>query len=232
MKKSYFLLALFLIFSFASCTEEENLEVNQNQSLLKSYKLSKQSNGEYIFNIDLNEGAYTEIYQDYHTNMNNFHVYPRNLHTPKMNLSNEKKLNLNNNRLMLTVFDNEVEEKSVLIEDEITYQGKGKMNPNFLESYSIEYIGDNKYVLDFTVRKNVSVNFKYNFEENINEIHLKEGDAKTTNFTKIYTRTPSLAFKIDFVNYIELKNNSRGANSKTSYVIKKRPRYIEETSLY
>lgn len=229
MKKSYlpFLVALCALIS--SCSNDDNVPVNQEQTLLKSYKVSRDANGKYSIDYELVEGAYMELEKDAATNTNKMQAFEgysglRNKQEP---------LELVDNQLKIGVFENDVQKNSITVEDENIVLAKGQINPNYLQSYSVEYFYGADYMLNFQVKEGVGVSFEYNTDENIYEVHLKEdANASATAFTKVYTKSPSLPLKIDFVNYIKVNNRSRGNSNKAyvSYETSKVPRVIHGQS--
>lgn len=225
MKRSYIPFLMILSILISSCSNEDNITDNQQQGLLKSYKVSRDADGRYTIDYDLVEGAYTETVKDAATQSNNIYAFEGNRSAKNTNL---KQLELEDNKLKIGVFENSVQKNSITVEDENIVLGKGEINPNFLQTYSVEFFGEGKYVLDFIVKEGVSPSFVYNDELNIYEVHLKEGtNTGSTSFTKVYTKSPNLPLKIDFVNYIKTNNRSRSDNISSSalaYETSRRPR--------
>ncbi len=226
MKKSYLPFLMILSILISACSTEDNMPENNDQSLLKSYKLSKDANGRYSIDVDLVEGAYSETYKDETTNTNNIYAYQGDDNNNSKSVST-KELALDNNRIEIDVFENDIQKNSIWVEDENIKMGKGQISPNFLQSYSLEYLGEGKYVLDFEVRDGISVLFEYNVEENIYEVHLKEGVSNGKQFTKLYSKSPNLPLRIDFVNYILINSQARSSKA-LEYAMTKIPRLGEE----
>ncbi|AUC16134.1 hypothetical protein BTO06_13630 [Tenacibaculum sp. SZ-18] len=227
MKKSYLPFLMILSILISACSTEDNMPENNDQSLLKSYKLSKDANGRYSIDVDLVEGAYSETYKDETTNTNNIYAYQGHDNNNRKSVST-KELALDNNRIEVDVFENDIQKNSIWVEDENIKMGKGQISPNFLQSYSLEYLGEGEYVLDFEVRDGISVAFEYNVEENIYEVHLKEGSSNGKQFTKLYSKSPSLPLRIDFVNYILINSEARSAKVVEQYLLTKNPRVGQE----
>lgn len=222
MKKSYLPFLMILSILISACSTEDNMPENNDQSLLKSYKLSKDANGRYSIDVDLVEGAYSETYKDETTNTNNIYAYQGDDNNKRKAVST-KELTLDNNRIEVDVFENDIQKNSIWVEDENIKMGKGQISPNFLQSYSLEYLGEGEYVLDFEVRDGISVVFEYNVEENIYEVHLKEGVSNGKQFTKLYSKSPSLPLRIDFVNYILINSQARSSEA-LEYAMTRVPR--------
>ncbi len=229
MKRSYLPFLMILSILISACSTEENTPENNDQPLLKSYKLSRDANGRYAIDVDLVEGAYTETYKDQTTNTNNIYAYQGDDNKAQSrSASKNNTLTLDNNRIEVDVYENNVQKNSIWVEDENIMLAKGEITHNFLESYSIEYLGGDQYVLDFNVQEGTSVSFEYNADENIYEVHLKEGTTNGTQFTKLYNKSPNLPLKIDFVNYILVNSQARSARSTESYAMTKTPRWGTE----
>ena len=223
MKRSYLPFLMILSILISACSTEENMPENNDQPLLKSYKLSKDANGRYAIDVDLVEGAYTETYKDETTNTNNIYAYQGEAGNRSKSSSNT--LTLDNNKISVDVYENNVQKNTIWVEDENITLAKGQISPDFLEEYSLEYLGGGEYVLDFKVRNGVMVNFEYNADENIYEVHLKEGASNGLKFTKLYNKSPNLPLRIDFVNYIKLDVEMRTTDEAVAYETTRVPRY-------
>jgi hypothetical protein len=214
---------MILSILISACSTEDNMPENNDQPLLKSYKLSKDANGRYAIDVDLVEGAYTETYKDEATKTNKIFAYQGEVNNRSKTGANT--LTLDNNRIEVDVYENNVQKNTIWVEDENITLAKGQISPNFLETYSVEYLGEGEYVLDFDVREGVSVSFEYNADENIYEVHLKDGPSNGKKFTKLYSKSPNLPLRIDFVNYIKLDASFRTTNESVVYETTRMPRY-------
>ncbi|TCP28454.1 hypothetical protein EV195_101632 [Tenacibaculum skagerrakense] len=221
MRRSYLPFLMILSILISACSTEENMPENNDQPLLKSYKLSKDANGRYAIDVDLVEGAYTETYKDETTNTNTIYAYQGEAGNRSKSSSNT--LTLDNNKISVDVYENNVQKNTIWVEDENITLAKGQISPDFLEEYSLEYLGGGEYVLDFKVRSGVMVNFEYNADENIYEVHLKEGTSNGLKFTKLYNKSPNLPLRIDFVNYILINSQARSTET-LEYAMTRVPR--------
>ncbi|WP_075341635.1 hypothetical protein [Tenacibaculum agarivorans] len=230
MLNRYIPFLLVLVTALTSCSTDDTPIINEsNQPLLKSYKISRDANGVYTVDYKLADGANGEFIKDVETNTNNFYAYEDAAASATTKNAN---LNLSNKELKLGVFENDAQRRSITVEDENIVLAKGVVSTNYLETYSIEHLGSDEYVLDFTIRDGVNASFEYNADENIFEVHLKEGKSNGTNFTKLYKKSPSLPLRIDFVNYIAnkvLASSDKNSSSKStlytvSYTKKNKPR--------
>ncbi|MFY7672725.1 hypothetical protein ACOSP6_16705 [Tenacibaculum sp. MEBiC06402] len=223
MKRSYLPFLMILSILISACSTEENMPENNDQALLKSYKLSKDANGRYAIDVNLVEGAYTETYKDEATRTNKIYAYQGD--NNKRSKAEASTLTLDNNRIDIDVYENNVQKSTIWVEDENITLAKGQISPDFLETYSVEYLGGDQYVLDFNVRDGVSVSFEYNADENIYEVHLKDGPSNGRDFTKLYNKSPNLPLRIDFVNYILINSQAKSTTELEEYAMTRVPRF-------
>lgn len=220
----------------SSCSSEENDVIsadtkNTNKSLIKSQKISRDANGRYTIDYTLADNAQANLVKDTETNSNNIHAFESNGTIANRKTNNSNLLELEDNKIKVGVFQNGKVRNSITVEDENIILAKGEVNTNFLQTYSVESFGDGQYLLEFTVREGVVVDFKYNADENIYEVHLKEGIANQTSYTKLYRKSESLSLKIDFVNHIRSNIMSRGEEG-IAYIKSRRPKYDSENTFY
>ncbi|TYP99420.1 hypothetical protein C7447_10116 [Tenacibaculum adriaticum] len=212
MKK---LIPFFIAFIFlASCSSEETIELDE--TLLKSYKITKNEQGRYSIDYEVKEDASVDVVKDIKTNYNEIYLF-----SGKVAMGNKRSesLSIENDQLKVGFFENNQKRKSVIIEDDNIVLAKGEESSEFLEQYSVEDLGDENYQLNFKVRDGVNVVFVYNELEDIYEVHLKEGKSNGVSFSKTYSKT-SEVLKIDFVNY---SNNFAKATESN---IEKMPRVV------
>ncbi len=227
MSKRYIPFVMMFALILSSCSSEESTITNEEAPLLKTYKISKDAEGRYSINYELNDGAYSEMSKDIAAKSNNINVFEGAKRTNKKESNN---VALEEGKIKIGVFENNQQRKSITVQDENAVFAKGVDNPDFLESYSIEFLGGNQYVLDFNVKQGICVSFEYNDENNIYEVHLKEGQSHGTSFTKLYTKSENLPLNIDFVNYIEVGTQTKGLNTNSSiaYQTRTNPRWGTE----
>ena len=220
----------------SSCSTEENDMINAdvegvNESLLQSHKISRDASGKYTIDYTLAKNAQANLVKDDATQTTNLHAFESENALSYKTASNISDIELQNNKIDLGEYENGEHRNSITVEDENIILAKGEINANFLQTYSVEYLGEGEFVLDFTVRQGVTVDFKYNPDENIYEVHLKEGVSNGTSFTKLYKKAEHLPLKIDFVNYL-INESSSLAMSKSlvsqSAQTKRVPRYAWE----
>lgn len=222
--KSIKLIALSIITAsalvFTSCSLEESVlatDAPSNQ-LLKSFTVKKDVNGAYSLDFDLNQGATVDkVYDDY-TNTSQFLLYSSN--------SNGKKqitegVEITDSQLKLGIIDTNTDEKpSITITDDNISFGKG--NSEALKSYEIKSMDDGTYQLDFTVKKNISVDFVYNDNLETYEVHLDKGKNKETSYSRTFEKEEGKALRIDFLNFYKV----RKAKSDEALMVERKPKII------
>lgn len=211
---------LFLLFTLflTSCSSEETT-LALEESSLKTYKISKDSQGRYSIDYEVKENVATNYTKNLETKYNEIHLFEDV--AAKERLQSEK-LSLENSFLKLGLYENGEKSKSIIIEDDNIVLAKGEESDEFLESYSIKSLDDDNYQLDFEVKEGISVSSEYNELDGAYEIHLKEGNSNGLEFVKTYVKISDV-LKINFVNHIKL--NSAKGNSATNLTNKK-PKFV------
>ncbi len=230
MIKKYIFPLTLLVSTLISCSNEESTTTNpDNENLFKSYKISRDAQGKYSIDYNVAEGAYSETSKDISNNTNGVYVFEGNATASKKAFNN---LELENNKINIEVFENNQQRRSITVEDEMIVMNKNSENSAFLTEYSLENLNEDEYILDFKVKEGINVVFDYNDEENIYEVHLKEGLSTGTTFTKVYKRIAGLPLRIDFVNYIKYESQSKSLNQEVSYRLHSRPRIGDVSYVY
>ena len=93
-----------------------------------------------------------------------------------------------------------------------------------LKEYSVSSNDDGTFDLDFKVNSQVHVDFVYNEENNIYEVHLEEGKSSGVNFTRNLEKVDGQTLKIDFVNHLST-TSSKGTYAR-ELKPKRKPRVI------
>ncbi len=227
MTKRYIPFLMIVATLISSCSTEDNDVLNTelegvNKSLIQSQKISRDANGKYTVDYTLAKNAQANLDKDSNTDVTTLNVFETKNDVVNRNANNSAELDVKNNKLELQVVENGEERNTITVEDENVILAKGEISTNFLQTYSVEGFGDGQYVLDFTVREGIQVEFKYNADENIYEVHLKEGKSSETNFTKLYNKSEYLPLQIDFVNYLPVSNeeiSSRTTSEQEIYTV-------------
>ncbi|MGG8497017.1 hypothetical protein ACQY1Q_11400 [Tenacibaculum sp. TC6] len=212
MKKITFFFATLSMLYLVSCSsnDAEVLPNNENaESKLQSYTLKRNTDGTYY--IDFNVAENTEI---------NTYKNPDNSNEVVISESNGQTANkqstnfvLENDFLKVNILESNNGKKTrIAVEDENSSTFANKGITEFLNNYSVTKNTDGTFTLDFEVNNNVQTEFIYNKVEGVYEVHLKNGDAKTKNFSRVLEINDNDALKIDFVNY---KNLGRSEETYT-----------------
>ena len=179
-----FLLVITLVFT--SCTQEDNVLLREStaEHLLKSFNLSKNAKGDFSLHHELGTGFADNIY----------------LHS-----SEERNLRTKDGELKVTFSNNDRRIKSITILDDDPIETKSVKENELLVSYGIAGNGDDTYDLDFVVEDEVSVNFVFDGDRNVYEIHLtKDVRASRADFTQTFTKEEGVALNIEFVNSLDI----------------------------
>jgi hypothetical protein len=109
--------------------------------------------------------------------------------------------------------------QTTIIDDKIMLE-RGASDDLMLGDYSITGNEDGMYDLAFNVKENVTVDFVYNEDENVYEIHLEKGRSSIANFDRTFIKQVGSDLKIVFVNH------GLVAYSSTSMAKEKKPQLI------
>jgi len=195
-----FALVASLTLVFSSCsTNETLLPEEQSVDLLKTYTIKRDATGAYSIDYDLNSDATSESVLDDSTNTKNIYLYSSD------NQSSRKvtqDLTINGTQLKVGFVDTNTDKSHniTISDDNLTIARK--TDNKKLKDYSISSNLDGTYTLDFTVNNKVSVDFVYNDELEVYEIHLEDGKTGDTNFSRVLEKEAGEPLKFDFVNHI------------------------------
>lgn len=215
--KNFNLFALLVSFSLVltSCSSNENLlPEEQSLDLLKTYTVKRDANGAYSLDYHLNGNAKTESIVDESTNTNNIYLYSSDSQSSRKVTQD---LTIDGTQLKVGFVDTNTDKSPniTITDDNFTLF---KKNDNVkLKDYSISSNLDGTYTLDFTVKNKVRVDFVYNEEAKIYEVHLEDGKTSETNFSRVLEKEDGQPLKFDFVNHI----NNVNARSEFASIIRK-----------
>ncbi len=201
MKKlSLTTLLIIITLGFTSCTQEDTtiFEEPSAEALLKSFTLGKDSKGAYSLDYNLNQGASSENVKDKKTNTNNIYLYSSEYQSASRI---DQSMTIQNGELKVTFNDTETEKKSTItvLDDDIKMSREDSNES--LESYGITGNGDDTYDLEFTVVDGVAVDFIYDGDREVYEIHLNDDENATQlDFTQTFTKEEGDVLKIEFFN--------------------------------
>lgn len=207
---------------FFSCSTEESPE-EESTNLLKSYKISKDAEGNYSLDFDLNDNGTVEKVVDKVTNTKNFYLYSEGNQVSKKITED---LVIDGEQLQVGFVDTRSDKSPTvtIIDDNITFAKTDKKE--FLKEYSVEVNEEEEFLLNFTVNEGVAVSFSYNEEIDTYEVHLKEGKSAGKKFSKLLEQEEGKALNLDFVNYTEVLAKNYDYMGEESYSIRKHPRVI------
>ena len=190
---------LFLALVFTSCSNDESIDnaisTSTTEAQLKTYTLSRDANGNYTIDYELNDYTTVDVLTNEKSSTNDFYLSTGKTTTEKKGTKN---LLFEDDYLKVGFYDDTAVTKGFIVEDDSDITATD--NDTFLESYSIQNLGDDTYQVDFKVKEGVAVSYEYNEEDNIYEIQLRKGVSKTQEFSTTFTKSFD-SFKIDFVNY-------------------------------
>lgn len=183
-----------LTFLLSSCTNEEPLSIDDtNNKMLESFQIKRNADGSYALTHEVGEN----VNVDYATNGDQNEIYLYSSLTPKKSTA-ESIYKVEQNRLNLVFTDeNNSHLPAINIYDDDTDIKAGDLG--LLNTYSLNYNSDGTVRLDFKVENGVDVSFGYNYDENIHDVYLSEGNSTQTDYTKDYEANADGSLRIDFV---------------------------------
>lgn len=202
------LLALITI-GFSSCSSEDDLLIQETSSedFLKSFSVNKDSGGQFSLNYQLGDGVAADQEKDYKTNTNNIYLYSSQVQT--RSIYNDR-LAIQDGQLRVN-FRNTSNNKiyTITLQDDDIQTSKDSNDNEYIDSYGISGNEDGSYDLDFRVKDGVSVEFLYNGDDDIYEVHLRDdANASQLDFSQTYTKQEGMTLKIDFVNHSNGKSTA------------------------
>jgi len=200
MKKISLVIILVInSFAFLSCSNEESLTVDSNSVLFNSYELKRNANGEYSLDIKVENDVNISKVKNDINNTNEIYLSDTEVFG-KQNYGADLMFD-DENFTVKFITENSVKTPSIsIIDDNIIYSEKS--SDDFLKEYSISNSVDGLYDLDFTVKNNVSVEFVYDEEAGVYEIHLEESDKSKegNDYSRTFEKEEGL-LQIHFVNH-------------------------------
>ena len=195
-------LLVILTLGFSSCTQEEStfLQEPSAEDLLKSFNLNKNSKGDYSLDYQLNNGASSSTEIDVKNNTNNIYLYSSE--NEAKSTQNER-LDLQNGEFKISFKDTENENNnfsiSVFDKDITTSKSENDNDFEFLDTFGITTNEDGTYTMNFSVNDNVAVDYVFDADNNIYEIHLSPGQSSQSDFTTNFTKEENESMEIAFV---------------------------------
>ena len=209
-----FAIAVSLVFS--SCSNQEALPTeNENADLLKTFKVKRDATGAYSLDFEVSENAKVDKVLDTNGNASEFYLYSSdNAEAKKIT----QDLLIDGEQLKIGFVDAKTNNSPniTIIDDNLSIAKKSNDNAK-LNSYSIGANADGTYQLDFKVNDNVNVDFVYNEETSVYEVHLEYGKVSDSNFSRVLESEEGKVLKVDFVNHI---SNSSAKSAELSMIRK------------
>ena len=203
--KNFNLLALATVFSLvlSSCSSNEELLPQETSTdLLKSYTVKRDKNGSYSLDYRLSDNAIAQNNKNIKSNTNEVYLYSSD---NRLSARNESQgLSIENNKLKVGFVDtNSGRTPQIIVEDENIVMSRDSSDDRLLDDYSITGNEDGTYDLVFNVKNKVEVDFVFNEEENVYEIHLEKVNGTESNFERTFTKDEGVDLKIAFVNHFQ-----------------------------
>lgn len=220
MNKLKFLGTLLLACTvFISCNSTENLTEDEFSPQLLDFRINKNILGEYYIDYNVGENIKSDQFYNHETETHEFLLSSSGEEVSKKYTSDLEK---NKTKLKIDFKSEDQREKlpSIIIEDDNISFAKGNSSEE-LESYEISVSNNDLYNLDFSVRENVVVDFKYNEDIQTYEIHLTEGKSSSQSHNISFEKDSNELLKIDFVNHFQ-----SGETRTTEVGPKRKPRII------
>lgn len=209
-------LVVVAVLTLSACSSNESiLPVEESENALKSYKIKRDATGAYSIDLDVNENVKTQAFKNEETNKNEFHFYEFDNQTSK---KQSKELLIDDQELSIGFVDTRSNKTSnISIIDDNIEMAKKNLDDTFLSEYSITSNEDGTFDLDFMVKNQTTVDFVYNEETSIYEIHLEKGKSSETDFSRNFTKLDGEVLRIDFVNHYLSDYDGKGYKLKSSY---------------
>tara|TARA_R110000787_G_scaffold12665_2_gene40680 strand:+ start:5431 stop:6117 length:687 start_codon:yes stop_codon:yes gene_type:complete len=199
-------LLIIITLGFSSCTQEEStfLEEPSAEDLLKSFKLNKSATGDYSLDYQLNNGAASDKVVDDETNTNNIYLYSSENESKS---TNNEGLAIQDGELRISFNDTEKDKSysiTVLDDDIKSSKSENEGDLEYLNSYSIATNDDGIYTLDFKVNDGIAVDFIYDGDRDVYEIHLNyDENASQSDFLQSFNKEEGVSLNIEFFNNAE-----------------------------
>ncbi len=188
----------FLMLAFQGCSEAESNNLNENENPLKSYTLSRDSNGSYSLEQQLNDGVISTIVPNEKGNVIIF-SQGENATFTKNNITSME----NNDVKIEFLTENHVQIPGITIINENAFStfNKTKEDVKYVKSYKIKMSEDGSYLLQYTLEDGYYPTYEFNEEKERYQIRLNQGEIKEnqTSFSKKYTKFEDEKLNIIFV---------------------------------
>lgn len=213
-------LLLVITLGLTSCSNETDpllLDDPNAEAFEQKLTVQKSADGYYSLGYKLSDGFGSDITTNSATNTKNINLYQSDREVSRA-VSEELSLNgkesfsvginntMDDSKSTLTIFDDDVKFSRSQTQDN-------------LKDYKVTNNSDNTLDLDFTVEEGVVVDYIYDGDRNVYEIHLNKGSSTDTSYhSKTFTKEEGKPLKIEFIHKSDV-SSSRSVSSSTKPVI-------------
>ena len=205
MKKSNLGIAiLMLLLVFSSCTSDEILSPEEKSTtLLKSYTAKRDASGAYYLDVNVGNNVVVDKLQNNDSNTNEIYLSLSDKNTAQKNNFNSEMLFDGDKLKIEFINDNQSNNPSLTIldNDNAKLAQKSGYKKSFLSDYSVSMNENGTYTIDFNVESGVNVDFVFDEENSIHEIHLESGNENETSFSRTLTKEEGMLLNVHFVNH-------------------------------
>jgi hypothetical protein len=202
------ILMAFLMSNLQSCSTGESNTLNEDENPLKSYTLSRDSNGSYSLEQHLNSGVTSTIVPNERGNVIIFSQGEDAAFTKNKITSME-----NNDVKIEFLTENHIQIPGITIinENALTTLNKTNEDIKYIKSYKIKMSEDGSYLLHCTLENGYYPTYEYNKEKERHQIRLNPGEIKEnqTSFSKKYTKFEGEKLNIIFVRKAFVNTSSK-----------------------
>jgi len=218
-----FLVTFTLLFSSCS-TNETLLSEEQSSDLLDTYKIGRDENGAYFLDYSLKENTQTETVIDQSTNTKNIYLYSSDNNSSKRKFTQDLTIEDNQFNVGFVNMNSDHQPQISIIDDSRFLAKSSKVNK--LKRYSISKNKEGTFILDFSVKNDVRVDFVFNEESKIYEIHLEQGKSSETVFSRVLEKVNGQALKFDFINHNKTFKTGDDPDDPDGLEVNRKPRII------
>ena len=180
-------ISLLAFLAFSSCSSDELLSPEEtSEELFKTYQLKRDINGAYSLDINVEDNVSIDKVKNSTNNTNEFHLSSSNSKVAQKSYYGSDLWFDNDNFRIEYITENSNKTPSIsVMDDNIRYNKKG--DDELLKEYSITKNEEGSYDLEFRVKNNTGVDFVYDSENDVYEVHLDPNVTSEGNNT--YSRT-------------------------------------------
>ena len=218
-----FLVTFTLLFSSCS-TNETLLSEEQSSDLLETYKIGRDENGAYFLDYSLKENTQTETVIDQSTNTKNIYLYSSDNNSSKRKFTQDLTIEDNQFNVGFVNMKSDHQPQISIVDDNRFLAKSSEVNK--LNKYSVSRNKEGIFILDFSVKNDVRVDFVFNEESKIYEIHLEQGKSSETVFSRVLEKVNGQALKFDFINHNKTFKTGDDPDDPDGLEVNRKPRII------